>query len=173
MPERSKLDTKGIENIRRNIGNAKQSAIINTARAVAIDAANRAPVDTEYLRESIHITTINYTEYPISFASSTEQYQKYRAIGKTPKGRYLGPRSENSYEFLPETRPAVLGEAFVVVGARHGFANERDPRFGKPYLVPALNANRGRLSKEIRNALNGISVRSNISTSFPKPATGE
>jgi len=158
MGLRSKLDLEGIRNIRANIDATLEVALVATARQIAADAAERAPKDTKFLAESIHVTALDFSDYDISRIAAMEEFAKAKAAGETPKGVKIGPNTE--YKFFPEIRPTAPKVVFVCVGAEHGINNELGIRGRQPFLAAAVYENRGLLSAQVRTAMNGLSVRS-------------
>ena len=155
---RNRLNLKAIQKIRTNVRAAIRSATFNTALQVAADAAELAPKDTTYLRESIYVSTANFSGYEASLASSTDQFNSAVAVGKTPKGRYISNYSKSRYQSFEKVTTENPDEAIVVVGARHGIFAEFSSREGKRFLEKAIYMNRGRLTEEIRDSLNGLCV---------------
>lgn len=163
VTRRTYLNVEGLQNIRKGLHTAIRSAQLNTAYAIAAQAAQNAPKDTEFLAESIHVVAEDFSDYEISFNVSQERFAVAKAAGVTPKGRRLGPKSE--YIFLPEIRPTNPDDVWIVVGAKHGTSIENDPKRKRPYFGPAVYANRGTYTNEIRNALDGLSVKATITKS--------
>ena len=159
MPQRTRLNIEGIANIRARLEGAVQEAIMLTAIATRDLAKEEAPKDTEALAESIHIVSHNYSDYQESMASARIKWETAKAAGVTPKGVRIGPNEQ--FSGLPEIRPPNTSETWVVVGMPYGIDNEYGTvrRGAKPFLRPALLANRKTLTDAIKVAVNDLVVK--------------
>ena len=157
---KSRLNVDGLRNIRANLKTTVDAALISTARKIAADAARLAPKDIEYLAESIYVASAEHSEYEFSRNVAQDKYEQAKAVGQTPKGRYVG-----SYRFFPESKPTDPREVWVVVGAVHGNSVENGVHTKQPFLTPAVYKNRGTLTNEIREGLDGLSVKAVLSSS--------
>lgn len=160
MADKSKLIIDKLEKLRSRLNVAVKIAVTATAIQIASDAAENAAKDTEFLAESIYVSSTEFSSYGSSYESSNAKFNAAKAIGRTPKGVRLGPNSQ--YGFFPEIKPTDPREVWVVVGAYHGIFNEKGIQGRKPFLTPAVYANRTTLTDNVRKSIDGLSVKSKV-----------
>jgi len=164
MLKRVRLDTSGFTTITAMVNAAAKTAILETAISIRDEAKSLAPVDTEYLKESIYVVSEDHSDYDEARSKSQEKYDLAKAAGSTPKG--IRMTSGMRYNFFPSIAPENPMEVWVVVGAEHGEPNEYGTpnRGAQAFLTPAVWNHRAYLSNAIRVAYKGLSVKAKFST---------
>lgn len=150
------LDTRGLDRFVRNLDASILGAVVATANAIRDEAKALAPVDTEALRESIHVVTAESSDYDSAMSAARSRFDAAKQAGQTPKGRSLGEKS-TFQGWDQEVRPSVPNEAWVVVGMQYGVYVE----FGtgrmaaQPFLLPAVMRQEGEFLHRVGKAIDG------------------
>ena len=161
MATRTRLNLEGLTKIKARMDATIKSALVTTAIAIRDDARELAPKDTTALAESIYVATTEASDYEEATGAARQQFDQAKAIGHTPKGVRLGPKSELKLFDEIDMEP---GKVYVPVAAEHGYVNEFGDvhRGPQAFLFPSVEANAAKLAATIRTGLSGVSGRSGV-----------